>query len=70
VALWVLGCPDCHEYFTHSAILTSGQLQLTDPFETWLEPKPEFPEGGMAIVCPNCNKTSTYQRHELVFRVS
>jgi hypothetical protein len=70
MSLWVLGCPDCQKYFTHSEIPTNGHSQLTDPFVPWLEPKPQFPEGGLTLVCPNCQKTATYERHELVFQAS
>jgi hypothetical protein len=41
-----------------------------DRFLLWFGPKPEFPSGGMVLVCPNCKKSSTYQRHGLVFSSS
>jgi hypothetical protein len=33
----------------------------------FLPEKPEFPEGGSELECPNCGHKDTYQRHELVY---
>jgi endogenous inhibitor of DNA gyrase (YacG/DUF329 family) len=65
---WVLRCPECNANFTHSEIATENQ-PLRDSF-AGLAVKPEFPEGGMRLECPNCKKSSVYQRHELVFRAT
>jgi hypothetical protein len=30
--------------------------------------KPDFPEGGAELECPNCGNKDTYQRTELIYR--
>jgi hypothetical protein len=30
--------------------------------------KPEFPNGGAELECPNCGHKDTYQRHELAYQ--
>jgi predicted nucleic-acid-binding Zn-ribbon protein len=58
---WVLGCPKCREEFTQSDVTVPyhGNLEIAWP------PKPEFPEGGMRMQCPNCGNISVYQRFQL-----
>lgn len=70
MARWMLDCHDCHKKFTHSEISSNGHSQLLDPFIQDWEIKPEFPNSGQALVCPNCLKSATYQRHELVIQAS
>jgi hypothetical protein len=66
MARWVLRCPDCNKNFTHSEIPESSSSHL-DPF-TGSVIKPEFPDGGQSVVCPNCKRTSVYQRHQLIYQ--
>jgi hypothetical protein len=68
MARWVFGCPDCSVDFTYAEIPVNNNPQMLDPFVPWSGPKPKFPESGMAIACPNCNNTYTYQRYQLIFR--
>ena len=58
----VLNCQHCHKPVTHHEI-NLASLASYDPL--W-DPKPDFPEGGLRMMCPNCKKSSTYQRHELM----
>jgi len=67
MARWVLYCRQCGSEFTHSQILDSG-LSVRDPFIP--EIKPEFPNGGQSIGCPNCKVRAIYQRYQLLYRVS
>jgi hypothetical protein len=67
MARWVLGCPECKEDFTHSQIDTESQPSVGDPF-SWLDDKPKFPDVGVSLECPNCKKTSVYQRTQLMYR--
>jgi hypothetical protein len=60
---WVLLCPSCHQEFTHSQI---KRETLEDYFLG--EIKPQFPESGLSISCPNCHTTSVYQRFQLRYR--
>lgn len=30
--------------------------------------KPDFPPAGLALDCPHCGKSATYERHELRYR--
>jgi len=61
---WVLNCQHCHKPFTHS------EINLARPplsYDLFWPPKPDFPEGGLRMACPNCKKGSTYQRYELMY---
>jgi endogenous inhibitor of DNA gyrase (YacG/DUF329 family) len=58
----VLNCQHCHKPVTHGEI-NLASLASYDPL--WA-PKPDFPEGGLRMMCPNCKKPSTYQRYELI----
>jgi endogenous inhibitor of DNA gyrase (YacG/DUF329 family) len=66
MARWVLDCPNCNKEFTHTNINDRGSA-LRDPF-TSPEAKPEFPDGGLSVVCPNCKNTSVYQRYQLTYQ--
>jgi hypothetical protein len=68
MARWVLDCPHCDKYFTHSEIPDSSSF-VRDSF-TQTETKPVFPDGGLKLVCPNCNGTSVYKRHQLIYQAS
>jgi uncharacterized protein (DUF983 family) len=65
MARWILECHSCGTEFTHSEIDAS----IRDPF-TNIELKPEFPDRGKRVVCPNCRNSSIYQRFELLYRAS
>ena len=67
MARWSLECTDCRQPFTYKEILGSEEQRPLDPFLFWSGPKPEFPNDGAALACPNCGKSSTYQRHQLIF---
>ena len=69
MARWILNCRDCQQHFTHAEISALIETQ-PDPFLLWSSAKPEFSESGLALICPNCNKISIYQRYELVFQSS
>jgi hypothetical protein len=58
---WVLTCPQCKRDFGHSEIdLEKGRREI------WASPpKPEFPEGGSLLECPNCRTTSIFHRVQL-----
>jgi hypothetical protein len=64
---WVLGCPECNRDFTHTEIPADPKRRSFDRF-LGTEAKPEFPQGGLRIECPNCKKTSIFQRYQLVYR--
>ena len=60
MSYWVLGCPLCRMDFIHSEIDGEEEREL------WALPsKPEFPEGGSSLACPNCKQTSLFQRFQL-----
>jgi len=61
MARWTLRCDNCNFEFTHSMIGDSGVANFLEA------PKPEFPEGGAELECPNCGRKDTYQRHELAY---
>jgi hypothetical protein len=69
VARWVLGCSDCKQEFAHSEIKQEHQSSLLDPF-AWIGDKPEMPDAGVRLECPNCKKVSVYKRHQLTYRAS
>jgi hypothetical protein len=62
---WFVSCPACYTVFNHSAI---PPRSLTLPFDPLWPRKPEFPDGGESLTCPACQKTSTFQRFELMYR--
>ncbi len=62
---WVLNCKHCTKPFVHSTIDPSSNRLPYDPL--W-PPRPEFPSGGMTMDCPDCLKSSLYQRFELLYR--
>ena len=59
----VLNCQHCHKPVTHGEI----NLAFLASYDPLWAPKPDFPEGGLRMMCPNCKKTSTYQRYELMY---
>lgn len=59
---WVLRCPSCQNEFTYTKI---QRHKLEDYY---LEPKPDFPQQGESVRCPNCNSASIYSRHQLTYR--
>jgi hypothetical protein len=60
---WVLKCPECKIDFTHSEVHIGRE-----DYGLWLLPsKPEFPKGGSWLECPNCKKTSLFQRFQLTY---
>ena len=67
MAQWVLSCSYCHKDFTHAKISAIEETRPADPFLMWSGAKPEFPPGGVTLICPNCEKSSSYQRHELAY---
>jgi rubredoxin len=58
---WTLKCDNCNFEFTHSLIEDSGLVSFLEPS------KPEFPEGGSELECPNCRHKDTFQRTELTY---
>jgi uncharacterized protein (DUF983 family) len=40
---------------------------LMDAF-SWIAGKPDFPEEGLTLLCPNCRQGAVYKRHELIYR--
>jgi hypothetical protein len=67
VPYWVFDCPECSREFVHTEIPDDATSSMRDPLG-WLAEKPSFPESGMRVCCPNCKKTSLYQRYQLVYR--
>ncbi len=66
---WVLACPSCNQEFTHSEIDPSDRAPQLDPF-SWIDHKPELPEVGVKLACPNCREVSTYKRYQLTYRAT
>jgi hypothetical protein len=67
MARWVLYCSHCDAEITHSQIY-EGVSSIPGPFESVT--KPEFPDGGLSLVCTNCKGTSVYLRHQLLYKAS
>jgi hypothetical protein len=64
MAQWVLACPGCNKEFIYMKAPSDAGI-----FASW-SVKPEFPHGGLTVTCPNCQKSSVYQRHQLVYRAA
>jgi len=54
---WIVRCPECEKKFTHTPIGKIPNRLTRDPFAS--PPKPEIPQGGTELTCPDCNKAST-----------
>ena len=62
MAHWVLRCPQCKVYFKHS------EASAKQRYDLWVLPaKPEVPQGGSWLTCPNCKETSLFQRFHLIY---
>ena len=59
---WVLNCPSCQKEFTHT------EIERRSFQDYYLEPKPDFPEEGLSVQCPNCKTSSVYHRRHLTYR--
>jgi hypothetical protein len=57
----ICGCFQSQQYSTPLS-------SLTVPYDPLWPTKPEFPEGGASLTCPACDKTSTFQRFQLMYR--
>ena len=56
-------CPECKTVFICSEIdMDQGHHGIAA-----LPAKPEFPEGGCKLECPNCKRTSVFQRFQLIY---
>lgn len=53
----------------HSEIDSEHRSPLLDPF-AWIGDKPEMPEAGVKLKCPNCSKVSVYKRYQLTYRAT
>jgi endogenous inhibitor of DNA gyrase (YacG/DUF329 family) len=59
---WVLECPSCKQEIIHSLI---EKRTIADYF---FDKKPDFPDGGLTVDCPNCHKRSVFENRELAYR--
>ena len=64
MARWVLNCPQCNQDITHVHVATESGLFA------WSGTKPDFPDGGLSVVCPNCKTSLLYQRNQLLYRAT
>src|SRR5665213_2350438 len=62
----MLTCLGCDKDFTHTEFSSDSELSANNPFASPV--KPAFPDGGMTLTCPNCKRSSLYQRSQLVYR--
>ena len=69
VPRWVVGCPACSQEFTHSEIDPILANSRLDPFARFAD-KPEIPENGVSLECPNCKEVALYKRYQLVYRAT
>jgi hypothetical protein len=60
---WILICSICGKEFPHSSI--PENLSFADAY---LPIKPPFPASGLAIDCPQCGRSATYERCDLRYR--
>jgi len=67
LARWVLTCPECKLEFTHSQVKDTYAPSLKDAF-SWICDKPELPDEGIHLRCPNCMSETAYKRYQLIYR--
>lgn len=61
---WIVRCPRCHAAVPHSEVTFARAIE--DAL-AGLGRKPDCPNGGFSLECPNCKETAHYQRHQLVY---
>ena len=61
---WMLHCEQCSKPVPYSGV--AFEHPAADAF-AWLGRKPDFPDGGIHLGCPNCRETSLYQQHQLIY---
>ena len=61
---WVLNCPSCGKVFRHSEIERSSENLLYDALWPY---RPEVPEDGLRLKCPDCQRPATYHRFQLMY---
>jgi len=61
---WTLECPGCKVVFNHSEI---PEHSFTEHAFMGIAAKPNFPEGGLRIICPSCGQISVKQSYELIY---
>jgi hypothetical protein len=61
---WFLNCHQCRKYFKHSDIEPRPTNHLSDYDPLWPY-RPDVPEEGFQMACPNCGETATYHRYQL-----
>jgi hypothetical protein len=59
---WILSCPNCDQDYIYF------EIREEPPTNLWFVDKPEMPAQGLSLECSNCKKTSTYLRHQLIYR--
>lgn len=64
---WMLHCEQCSKAFPYSEV--TFEHPAADAF-AWLGSKPNFPQGGISLECPNCKETSVYQHRQLIYSVN
>ena len=62
---WMLYCSLCRRVFPHSEVTFDSSV--ANPFG-WLGNKPNFPDGGLSLKCPNCMEAALYQRYQLFYQ--
>jgi hypothetical protein len=62
MASWGLHCVKCERSFAHAPI---PDASIADYF---LPIKPDFPDGGSEVKCPNCGHIALYQRSDLTYQ--
>jgi DNA-directed RNA polymerase subunit RPC12/RpoP len=68
---WILTCSTCGKDFSHSSDFPHSSTHENLTFiELVLLRKPEFPSEGLALDCPYCGKSATYQRYDLLYDFS
>jgi len=64
MAHWLLGCPECNKDFMYTEVpLDIGVFACSGV-------KPEFPDCGLSVVCPNCQISSIYKRNQLTYQAT
>jgi hypothetical protein len=67
MAHWVLCCRQCQAEVTSIEDFQQESF-VRDPYTSVI--KPELPDEGVNVACPNCQRAFVYRRHELVYRAA
>ena len=67
MAAWLLDCPECkQEFVLAEAVAKAAAVASTESLERPV--KPSFPNSGLKLACPHCNRSSVFWSYHLRYQ--